>query len=279
MANFSFTGTGRGGGGRGVRRKESLQLTHSPAPRGPISRLVGRLQRYIFREDDDTLPWTEPSDIASCEREASNGIEGSTKLCFALVHSRQRKDVQRGMSILAADLDSSSSLLQKMEKLYLLAVGYFRTGDETHCWLLLQEIVKDLDEVPELEEEDTASMSLLSALMQSGLQENVGIGIALLADALKDCSSRLKRTRVLCLLALEYRRQGRYSKSQYFIEQASKELPLLKKVFHLEDVAYCRMMKGNQIIMGFAVIASILFAGGCFLLGIKKFSRLDRRGK
>lgn len=64
MANFSFTGTGRGGGGRGVRRKESLQLTHSPAPRGPISRLVGRLQRYIFREDDDTLPWTEPSDIA-----------------------------------------------------------------------------------------------------------------------------------------------------------------------------------------------------------------------
>ncbi|KAF3776831.1 hypothetical protein EJ110_NYTH30206 [Nymphaea thermarum] len=201
MANVSLKSAGGGGGGGGVRRKEGFRLSHTPASRGPIPRLASRLQRYIFGEDDDTLPWTEASDIA------------------------------------------------------------------------------DLDEVPELEEEDTATMSLLSALMQSGLQENVGIGIALLADALKDCSSRLKRTRVLCLLALEYRRQGRYSKSHYFIEQASKELPLLKKVFHLEDVAYHRMMKGDQIIKSFAAIAAMLFAGGCFILGIKKFSRLDRRGK
>ncbi|KAI8563639.1 hypothetical protein RHMOL_Rhmol03G0125300 [Rhododendron molle] len=50
-------------------------------------------------------------------------------LSWALVHSRQPEDVQRGIAMLEASLANSSSPLQKRRKLYLLAVGYYRSGE------------------------------------------------------------------------------------------------------------------------------------------------------
>lgn len=51
------------------------------------------------------------------------------RLSWALVHSRQPEDVQRGLSILEASLANSNNPLQKRENLYLLAVGYYRSGE------------------------------------------------------------------------------------------------------------------------------------------------------
>lgn len=51
------------------------------------------------------------------------------RLSWALVHSRQAEDVQRGIAMLEASLANSSPPLQQREKLYLLAVGYYRAGE------------------------------------------------------------------------------------------------------------------------------------------------------
>lgn len=48
---------------------------------------------------------------------------------YALVHSRQPDDVQRGIAMLEASLTNTDSPLQTREKMYLLAVGYYRSGE------------------------------------------------------------------------------------------------------------------------------------------------------
>ncbi|KAK4487802.1 hypothetical protein RD792_005508, partial [Penstemon davidsonii] len=94
-----------------------------------------------------------------CEREVPEAAKGSSdelksecimRLSWALVHSRRAHDVQRGIAMLevalffapfihfviltskthvAASLAGSRCPLQVREKLYLLAIGYFRSGD------------------------------------------------------------------------------------------------------------------------------------------------------
>ncbi|XP_062215569.1 mitochondrial fission 1 protein A-like [Phragmites australis] len=97
----------------------------------------------IFR-GGDTLPWCDRDIIAGCEREVAESAneeqknESLMRLSWALVHSRQPEDVNRGIGMLQASLDKSSSPLQTREKLYLLAVGHYRTGDYTRSRQLLE---------------------------------------------------------------------------------------------------------------------------------------------
>ncbi|KAL7194545.1 hypothetical protein ACSBR1_034885 [Camellia fascicularis] len=86
-----------------------------------------------FFSSGDHMPWCDPNTIVGCEREvseAANGVSDELKseriirLSWALVHSKQPEDMQRGIAMLeAASLANSGSPLQKREKLYLLAVG------------------------------------------------------------------------------------------------------------------------------------------------------------
>ncbi|CAN6978115.1 unnamed protein product [Brassica rapa subsp. trilocularis] len=91
-----------------------------------------------FFSGGDKIPWSEGDVIAGCEREvreaANSGNEGLKKEClmrlsWALVHSHQQDDVQRGIDMLEASLANSAPPLEDREKLYLLAVGYYRSGD------------------------------------------------------------------------------------------------------------------------------------------------------
>ncbi|XP_034693147.1 mitochondrial fission 1 protein A-like isoform X2 [Vitis riparia] len=86
----------------------------------------------------DQIPWCDRDVIAGCEKEVADAANGGSeehksecimRLSWALVHSRQAEDIQRGIAMLEASLASSSSPLQKREKLYLLAVGYYRSGE------------------------------------------------------------------------------------------------------------------------------------------------------
>ncbi|CAH9050510.1 unnamed protein product [Cuscuta europaea] len=92
---------------------------------------------HIFSSGDQ-IPWCDPDIVAGCEREvaeAENGASETTKsecmmrLCWALVHSKRPEDRQRGIAMLDASLGLSSGPQQKREKLYLLGVGYYRSGD------------------------------------------------------------------------------------------------------------------------------------------------------
>ncbi|KAL5546654.1 hypothetical protein UlMin_006341 [Ulmus minor] len=106
------------------------------------------------------FPWSNDDIILGCEREVAEAessdsdehkVESIMRLSWALVHSRQRSDVYRGMAIVDASFTGSSppfqlsSLLQLREMFYLLAVGEYRTNDyflsHSHLYECLQFIV------------------------------------------------------------------------------------------------------------------------------------------
>ncbi|RZC77554.1 hypothetical protein C5167_001731 [Papaver somniferum] len=85
-----------------------------------------------FFSGGDQIPWCDRDIILGCEREITeNGNDTSDeaknesimRLSWALVHSRQPEDVQRGIAMLEASLAGALTPLQKREKLYLLSVG------------------------------------------------------------------------------------------------------------------------------------------------------------
>eukprot|EP00262_Sarcandra_glabra_P000656 TRINITY_DN10799_c0_g1_i1.p1 TRINITY_DN10799_c0_g1~~TRINITY_DN10799_c0_g1_i1.p1 ORF type:complete len:161 (-),score=34.39 TRINITY_DN10799_c0_g1_i1:86-568(-) len=98
--------------------------------------MIGRFFESVgaFFGGGDAIPWCDRDLIAGCEREIAEGGSGISdesimRLSWALVHSRQEEDVQRGIAMLEASLGTAKSPLQKREELYLLAVGYYRSGD------------------------------------------------------------------------------------------------------------------------------------------------------
>ncbi|KAM5584708.1 mitochondrial fission 1 protein A-like [Rosa sericea] len=92
-----------------------------------------------FFTGGEQIPWCERDIIAGCEREVAEAQKGSSdeffkeclmRLSWSLVHSRHPEDVLRGIAMLEASVsDASSSPLQLRETIYLLAVGYYRSGD------------------------------------------------------------------------------------------------------------------------------------------------------
>ncbi|XVE61021.1 hypothetical protein DITRI_Ditri06bG0006800 [Diplodiscus trichospermus] len=99
----------------------------------------------------DQIPWCDRDIIAGCEREVADASKGDSeqlksesimRLSWALVHSRQAEDVQRGIAMLEASLANSSSPLQQREKLYLLAVGYYRTAEYSRSRQLVEQCLE-----------------------------------------------------------------------------------------------------------------------------------------
>ncbi|OAY69912.1 Mitochondrial fission 1 protein A [Ananas comosus] len=93
------------------------------------------------------------------------------RLSWALVHSRQPDDVNRGIGMLEASLDSSSSPLQTREKLYLLAVGYYRNGDYARSRQLLE---RCLEIAPDWRQALTLQKVVEDKIARDGL---IGMGI------------------------------------------------------------------------------------------------------
>ncbi|KAF5789237.1 putative mitochondria fission 1 protein [Helianthus annuus] len=91
------------------------------------------------------------SGVQSCPNITVNSVFPSKSECllrlsWALVHSKRPEDVQRGIAMLEGSLPSTSNPLQMREKMYLLAVGYYRSGDYSRSRQLVDrclEIVPD----------------------------------------------------------------------------------------------------------------------------------------
>ncbi|XP_057954921.1 mitochondrial fission 1 protein A-like isoform X2 [Malania oleifera] len=101
-----------------------------------------------FFTGGDQIPWCDRDIVAGCEQEVAEAAKGSSdefrsdcimRFSWALVHSRQPADVQRGIAMLE---DGTGSPLQKKEKLYLLAVGYYRSGDYSRSRQLVEQCLK-----------------------------------------------------------------------------------------------------------------------------------------
>ncbi|KAM1040968.1 hypothetical protein ACFX13_030933 [Malus domestica] len=95
-----------------------------------------------FFSGGDQIPWCDRDLIAGIEKEVADAQNGSPdhvfkeclmRLSWALVHSRNPEDVQQVMR------DPTKDPLEVREPLYLLAVGYYRSGDHTRCRELVEQ--------------------------------------------------------------------------------------------------------------------------------------------
>ncbi|MED6172294.1 Mitochondrial fission 1 protein A [Stylosanthes scabra] len=132
----------------------------------------------------DQIPWCDRDVIAGCEREvveANNGDnedrknESIMRLSWALVHSRQKEDVQRGIAMLETSLGNTKSPLHQREKLYLLAVGYYRSNDYGRSRQLL---VQCLEIAP-----DWRQALSLRKIVEDRIAKDGVIGIGITATA------------------------------------------------------------------------------------------------
>ncbi|ERN01733.1 mitochondrial fission 1 protein A [Amborella trichopoda] len=130
-----------------------------------------------FFSSGDELPVTDRDIIAGCEREvveegASVKSESIMRLSWALVHSKHPEDVQRGIAMLEAALDNATSPLEKREKLYLLAVGHYRSGDYSRSRQLLE---RSLEIAPDFRQALALKKIVEDQIAKDGV---IGIGIA-----------------------------------------------------------------------------------------------------
>ncbi|BBN10268.1 mitochondrial fission 1 protein [Marchantia polymorpha subsp. ruderalis] len=126
----------------------------------------------------DSLPWTDAQVIQDLEREAAQEGQGKNKsesimrLAWALVHSAQPADVQRGIAMLESSLGGQGGPLQKWEILYLLAVGHYRTGDLGRCRRLVDQA---LEIAPDFRQAVALRKMVEDKIAQEGA---IGVGIA-----------------------------------------------------------------------------------------------------
>ncbi|XAR60320.1 hypothetical protein NMG60_11033639 [Bertholletia excelsa] len=140
-----------------------------------------------FFTGSDQIPWCDGDIVAGCEREVAEAEKGSSdelkseclmRLSWALVHSRRPEDVQRGIAMLEASLAGISSPLQMRERLYLLAVGYYRSGDYARSRQLTD---RCLEIAPDWRQALTLKKTIEDRIKKDGV---IGIGIAATAVGL-----------------------------------------------------------------------------------------------
>ncbi|KAK9289430.1 hypothetical protein L1049_007585 [Liquidambar formosana] len=140
-----------------------------------------------FFTGGDQIPWCDRDVILGCEREVAEAANGDSdelkseslmRLSWALVHSRQAEDIQRGIAMLEASLGNTGTPLQKREKLYLLAVGFYRSGEYSRSRQLLE---RCLEIAPDWRQAQSLKKTVEDRIAKDGV---IGIGIAATAVGL-----------------------------------------------------------------------------------------------
>ncbi|XP_040993709.1 mitochondrial fission 1 protein A-like [Juglans microcarpa x Juglans regia] len=144
-----------------------------------IGKFFGSVSNFF--SGGDHIPWCDNDVVISCEREVAEAEKGSSdelfkecimRLSWALVHSRRPEDVQRGIAMLEASLAGTNSPLQKREKLYLLAVGHYRSGDYSRSRELVEQCLMI---APDWRQAQTLKKTIEDRIKKDGA---IGIGIA-----------------------------------------------------------------------------------------------------
>ncbi|KAF2308191.1 hypothetical protein GH714_036576 [Hevea brasiliensis] len=153
-----------------------------------------------FFSGGDQIPWCDHDIILGCEREAVEADKGDSdelksdsimRLSWALVHSKRSEDVQRGIAMLEASLANVSSPMQQREKVYLLAVGYYRSGEFSRSRQLVDQC---LEVAPDWRQALVLKKTIEDRIARDGV---IGIGITatavgLLAGGIAAALSRKK---------------------------------------------------------------------------------------
>ncbi|OAY40255.1 mitochondrial fission 1 protein A [Manihot esculenta] len=153
-----------------------------------------------FFSGGDQIPWCDPDIILGCEREVIEAAKGDSeefksesimRLSWALVHSKRPEDVQRGIAMVEASLANVGSPLQQREKVYLLAVGYYRSGEYSRSRQLVEQC---LEVAPDWRQALVLKKTIEDRIAKDGV---IGIGITatavgLLAGGIAAALSRKK---------------------------------------------------------------------------------------
>ncbi|CAL1403652.1 unnamed protein product [Linum trigynum] len=140
-----------------------------------------------FFTGGDQIPSCDRDIVAGCEQEVREAQEGSNeelknecimRLSWALVHSKQPEDVQRGIAMLESSLGTNTSPLKLREKLYLLAVGYYRCSEYGRSREVVEECLKI---EPDFRQAQTLKRAIEDRITKDGV---IGIGIAATAVGL-----------------------------------------------------------------------------------------------
>uniref|UniRef100_A0A7N0UDD8 Mitochondrial fission 1 protein n=1 Tax=Kalanchoe fedtschenkoi TaxID=63787 RepID=A0A7N0UDD8_KALFE len=140
-----------------------------------------------FFTGGDQIPWCDRDVISGCEREVREIEDGSSeqlktdclmRLSWALVHSKHPEDVQRGIAMLETSLTNASTPLQKRERLYLLAVGFYRSGDYSRSRQLVE---RCLEIAPDWRQALYLKKTIEDRIAKDGV---IGIGITATAVGL-----------------------------------------------------------------------------------------------
>ncbi|WOH07921.1 hypothetical protein DCAR_0727356 [Daucus carota subsp. sativus] len=150
-----------------------------------VERLFNKVGTFF--KGTDKLPWCDSDIVAGCENDVAEAEKGSSdeirrecimKLSWALVHSSRPENVQRGIAMLEASLVGNNSPLQIRENMYLLAVGYYRSGDYSRSRQL---VGRCLEIAPDWGQ----ALNLKSAIEERITKDGViGVGIAVTAVGL-----------------------------------------------------------------------------------------------
>lgn len=150
---------------------------------------IGKMFESVcsFFGGGDQIPWCDRDVIAGCEREVAEADESASeerknesimRLSWALVHSRQSEDINRGIAMLEASLNNTRTPLQQREKLYLLAVGYYRSGEYARSRQLVEQC---LEIAPDWRQALTLKKTVEDQIAKDGV---IGIGITATAVGL-----------------------------------------------------------------------------------------------
>ncbi|KAL1807969.1 hypothetical protein ACET3Z_024959 [Daucus carota] len=150
-----------------------------------VERLFNKVGTFF--KGTDKLPWCDSDIVSGCENDVAEAEKGSSdeirrecimKLSWALVHSSRPENVQRGIAMLEASLVGNNSPLQIRENMYLLAVGYYRSGDYSRSRQL---VGRCLEIAPDWGQ----ALNLKSAIEERITKDGViGVGIAVTAVGL-----------------------------------------------------------------------------------------------
>ncbi|KAK3011047.1 hypothetical protein RJ639_012277 [Escallonia herrerae] len=140
-----------------------------------------------FFTGGDHIPWCDADIVAGCEREVADAeksdsdavkSESLMRLSWALVHSKREENVQRGIAMLEASQVGTTNPLMERERMYLLAVGHYRSGDYSRSRQLVE---RCLEIAPDWRQALTLKKAIEDRITKDGV---IGIGIAATAVGL-----------------------------------------------------------------------------------------------
>ncbi|CAH8281841.1 unnamed protein product [Eruca vesicaria subsp. sativa] len=149
-----------------------------------IGKVFDSVSTFFSSGSSDEFPLCDNDIISGCEKELAEAQKGQDegfkkecimRLSWALVHSETPADIQRGIAMLEGSVVSDTSPMKLKENLYLLAIGYYRSGDFSRSRECIE---RCLEVEPEWRQAQMLKTAIEDRIVKDGV---IGVGITVTA--------------------------------------------------------------------------------------------------